>query len=52
MKNMSVKEKTSLLKKAVSYITKNKLRDEFWKYCNNNVSDEKMIEFYYMKVGV
>lgn len=49
---MSIKEKTSLLKKAVSHITKNKLRDEFWKYCNNNVTNERIIEFYNMKVDV
>lgn len=49
---MSVKEKTSLLKKAINYITKNKLRDELWNYCNNDITNEKIIEFYYMKVGV
>ena len=48
---MSVKEKTSLLKKAINYITKHKLRDELWNYCNNDISNEKIIEFYYMKAG-
>lgn len=41
-----------LLKKAVNYIIKHKLRDELWNYCNNDISNEKIIEFYYMKVGV
>lgn len=48
---MSV-DKLSLLKKAVNYITKHKLRDELWNYCNNDISNEKIIEFYNMKVGV
>lgn len=49
---MNVKKKTSLLKKAVNYITKHKLHEEFHNYCNNEVTNEKIIEFYNMKVGV
>lgn len=45
-------DKLLLLKKAVNYITKHKLRDELWNYYNNDISNEKIIEFYYMKVGV
>ena len=47
-----VVDQLPLLKKAVNYITKHKLHEEFYNYCNNEVTNEKIIEFYNMKVGV
>lgn len=49
-----VKEMTDLklLKKATHYILKKNLQSEFWNWCHNSVTNDKIINFYKMKVGV